>query len=251
MKQRPDFPPEAPCLLCREQNKDGNKALPCAAKVPIFRQLNEAQLWDVMKVVRPQKFPHASIIFSPGQAADALNIIRKGHVRIYNLTPEGKEKLVRILHPGDFTGEMALTGNPRHQHFAAALDEVHLCRIQRDDFREVLLHYPEIALRVLAELSERLEYAENQAIDMAVESAETRLARYLLEQLEIDRLSDDKERAPNQIHLRLKRKDIASQLGMTPETLSRKIREFEERGLITQLSLKDIILEDTEGLSAL
>lgn len=247
----PTFPPEAPCLLCGTRRDRGDGTPPCAARVPIFKQLDDSQLLDIMRVITPKKYPKDSIIFSPGHEANALNIIRKGVVRIYNLTPNGKEKLIRILKPGDFMGETALTGRARHQHFAVALSEVHICSIQRDDFQKVLLQYPEIALRVLAELTRRLEYAENQASEMAVESAETRLARFLLEQAEIGAVKRQERFPTDEVHLEMKRKDIASHLGMTPETLSRKISEFESRGLIRQLNLRNIVLLDKEALEKL
>lgn len=258
MKNMPDFPREAPCLLCADRHAGGQGRPPCAARVPIFKQLSPPQLEDIMKLIKPKFYPKGAILFSPGSEATSLNIVRRGSVKLYTLTPGGKEKLVRVLRSGDFTGETALTGKAKHRQFAAALSDVYICSIDREDFQNVLLKYPEIALSVLAELTRRLEYAETQAGEMATDSAETRLARFLLEKLENQKSGAPKgtdapdaaqaSQAPV-VHLDMKRKDIASHLGMTPETLSRKIGELENKGLISQLSLRKIALLDLEALS--
>lgn len=242
--QYPEFCKDAPC---RNHREDGR---PCAANVPIFQSLDTEQLWEIMQYVHPRRFPKGSLIYQPGEDANALNIIRSGFVRIYTLTPGGREKLVRLLRPGDYTGELALTGNSKYQQYASALSDVHICSILRSDFQNILLRYPKVGLKVMADLSRRLEYAESQASDIAIESVETRLANFLLEQHEVCALTSDTPHS-NEVILDMKRKDIASYLGTTPETLSRKIAEFESRGLIRQLTLKRILLLDKESLQKL
>lgn len=246
-----EFFKEAPCLRCSIGQIMHDQKRPCAAQVPIFECLDDEQLWDVMKVVTPRKFPKDSLLFSPGEESNSLNIIRKGFVRVYTLNPNGRERVIRLLRPGDITGELALTGESKHQQYALALSDVHVCSIMRDDFRALLLRYPDISLRLLAVLSKRLEEAENQASEMAVESVETRLAGYLLEQKEVQELTSPFRPHKDLVELKMKRKDIASFLGMSPETLSRKLSEFEDQKLIRQLNLKEILILNEEGLRGL
>src|SRR5690606_3903105 len=95
----------------------------------------------------------------------------------------GKEQLVRILKPGDFTGELALFKETVHESFAEALEKTRVCLIKRSDLQKFLLKYPSISLRLLAEFADRLEQAEKQ-FSLVTEKVETRLALFLAECME-------------------------------------------------------------------
>ena len=93
----------------------------------------------------------------------------------------------------------------------------------RDNFQQFILKYPAISLKVLTEFSTRLAKTEKQAANIAMETVETRIAMYLAEVVD-ETMSD--------ITLPMSRKDLASHLGTTPETVSRKLADFEDNGWI-------------------
>jgi len=100
--------------------------------------------------------------------------------------------------------------------------------MRRDDLQELLLKYPTIAMKILSEFSRRLGDTEKQAASIATEKVETRVAMYLAETL--DRYGKD-----GVVSLTMKKKDLAAHLGTTPETISRKLLELEEAGIIKAL----------------
>lgn len=213
----------------------------CISIVPIFNHLEEYQMDEIMQVVRSVSFEKGEIIYRQGDKSDSLYIIHRGKVRIYRLSESGKEQIVRILNPGDFTGELALFKEGVHEEFAEAMENTDICLIHREDLQTFLLKYPTISLEILAEFSERLEESEKQTTRFATEKVETRIALFLAECLE-------KGQTSNKIELPMPKKDLASYLGTTPETLSRKLTELEKSGLIKQKGNKIIEIVDLDEL---
>ena len=213
----------------------------CVAMVPIFNHLEDEQMKEIAEVIQHFDYKKGESIYRAGEQSDSLYIVRQGKIRIYRLSDSGKEQLVRILRPGDFTGELALFNENIHESYAEAMEETNLCTISRNDLQTLLNKYPAIALKILAEFSSRLEQSEKQTARFATEKVETRLALFLAECL-------DDEHSSKEFVLPMSKKDIASYLGTTPETISRKLLELEELGYIKQKAKKRIEILDLEGL---
>lgn len=213
----------------------------CVALVPIFRHLEPDRLMEVSAAIRPLTLRKQEMLYRAGEPSEALYIVNRGRVRIYRLSVGGKEQVIRILQQGDFTGEMALFRESVHESYAEALEETSICQITRRDFQALLLKYPTIALKVLDEFSRRLDESEKQATRIATEKADTRIAQYLVESM-------NRPGTPQEIVLPMNRKDLASYLGTTPETISRKLAEFEDAGYIRQLSPRRIEILDADEL---
>lgn len=115
-----------------------------------------------------------------------------------------------------------------------------ICTIYQADVRELLRHYPDISLHMLAELSRRLGTSEKQTTAIATESINARLAQYLADQAE-------HADSPS-FSLPMSRRYLASFLGTTPETVSRRLGEFEEAGWISQSDQRQITILDLDAL---
>ncbi len=161
-------------------------------------------------------------------------------MRIYRLSESGKEQLVRFLNPGEFTGELALFNTGLHESFAEAVMDTEICMIKQSDLQELLMKFPTISLKILEEFSNRLEQSEKQTARIATEKAETRLALFLAEWAD--------QQQSNEFELPMTKKDLASYLGITPETVSRKLTDFEKMKLIEQKDHKRIKILDLDGL---
>lgn len=212
----------------------------CISLVPIFNHLEEEQMDEVMALIHSKSYKKGEDIYQTGNASDALYIVRRGRVKIYRISESGKEQILRILNPGDFTGELALFNESVHDAFASALVDTDICMIKRNDLQNLLLKYPNISMKILSELSHRLAQSETQTT-RATERVELRIALFLVESMDHNSKSDV-------ITLPMSKKDLASYLGTTPETISRKLLEFEDAGLIKQLSNKSIKIIDVDGL---
>ena len=215
----------------------------CIRLVPIFNHLEDSAMNYIAEKAHMKQYQKGEFLFRSQEKEDTLYIINRGKIRIYRLADSGKEQLVRILNPGDFTGEWTLF-NPDavHEEYAEAIRDTVVCMIQRKDVQDFLEQYPAISLKLLAEMSKRLESSERQTTQVALESVITRLVLFLAENVE-----PEMGNSPT-ITLPMGKKDIASYLGTSPETISRKFGELEDEGLIQQLSGKRIKILDLDDL---
>ena len=110
---------------------------------------------EIMSVTHPATYKKGELLYRPGDASDTLYILHSGLIRIYRLAESGKEQLVRFLYPGDFTGELALFSESKHEAYAEAVKETQVCRMKRSDLQHFLLKYPAISLKLLQEFSNR------------------------------------------------------------------------------------------------
>ena len=158
-------------------------------------------------------------------------------MKIYRLSDTGKEQVLRLVKPGDFWGADPVQPLPMG-HYAEALEPCSMCIIEGSQLKALMGKYPTIAFKVLEELSQRLEKTEQLLEDISLHSVERRLAQVLL----------DLSAGGNEIELEMSKRDLASQMGMSGETLSRKLSSFEAQGLIEQIGQRRMIIKDRAGL---
>lgn len=195
----------------------------CAELVPIFNHLDHESLVKISGITHHRHIRRGETVFSPDQQS-GLIIIARGRVKVYQLSGSGKEQLLRVLEPGDFFGEETLFTSENSASFGEALTALEVCTIGREDFMELLSQYPPISIKLLEEYNRRLVAADRLVTRTATESVASRLAAYLLDLMKVAE--------SDAVVLPLSMKELAAFLGTTPETLSRRMREFEEEGLL-------------------
>jgi CRP/FNR family transcriptional regulator len=178
------------------------------------------------------------MVYTAGDVGEKLYVIHKGRVKISRIAANGKEQVIRVLGPGEFMGELSLFSPLPMTDNAEVLEKSTMCIIEGKRLKGIMGKYPTIAFKVMEELSQRLEKAENLIEDINLNSVETRLAQILI------KMADDK----NEVLLNMKKGDFASQIGMSQETLSRKLTSFQEKGLIKQIGNRRIVLLDKDRL---
>lgn len=212
-------------------------------QVPIFNHLEAESLALIHQKIHAVEFKKGEYLFRAEEPTNTLYIIQSGAIRLFHLLESGKEQLIRILKPGDFIGEWSLFSQDRqYEDYAYALVDTKVCQLYADDFKEVLLNYPAVSLKILEEMSRRLQASEKMTSRVANESVGTRLVNYLLGQLP-GQASD-----AHLINLELSRKELAAFLGTTPETISRKFKELETLNIIKSLSPRKIKIINFDGL---
>lgn len=213
----------------------------CISLVPLFDQLTHADKKTIESIVHQHHYQPGETVFSAGDSLDALMIIASGQVKVYQLAENGKEQLLYLLQTGDFEGESALFSQTTRQSFGEALLPTAVCQIERSDFQKLMLQYPSISINLLNEFGNRLSKLEKRTTQATTSSIESRLADYLVETAAGMQATTFK--------LPLKKKDLATYLGTTPETISRKLKDFEAQGLIVQGNGKQITIKDGDALT--
>lgn len=206
----------------------------CAEQVPIFRHLDEENLAKIDAILTHREFDNGESIFSPVNQI-GMFVIEKGKVKEYQLTNAGKEQLLRVLHAGDVVGQNTLFSDEIQDTYVDALEKTSICLVKKDDFKKIMMENPTIAINLLKEFSNKLVETEKQSLSNAYEDVNTRIASYLLN---IYHSSDQEE-----FELDLSSKELANYLATTPETISRRLKEFEALGYIKKTNRKIKILD--------
>lgn len=219
----------------------------CVGIVPLFADLTPQEQAEVAALARPLRRHRGESIHRPGDAVSHLLVVHRGRVRISHVAPSGHEQLIRVLEPGDFVGEASFVTGSRPEDHATALSDVELCSFEHRDLGALVERHPDIALRMLRAVTSRLEATERMLADITSSDVEARLAGYLLDLPA--RRSSGAEGGSLEVRLPLAKKDVASLLGTTPETLSRKLALLAEQQLIT-VSGRTVTILDLQSLEA-
>ena len=218
----------------------------CAKKVPIFSFLSDDELIKIIDMTGHKVYKKGDMLCSQGEKSDTLFIINEGQVKISKLTKEGKEQIVHIFTSGDFFGELSLFSSDEIFNFDAyAISTVKICTLTKHDMDKIIMSNPEISLKLLQVISKRLTQTENLAQNLATNDAEIRIAFMLLEFGEKYGVAVSQGL---QINLPINREEMANYVGVTRETISRKLSIFEELGIISLKGNKVLIIKQLDIL---
>jgi CRP/FNR family cyclic AMP-dependent transcriptional regulator len=186
------------------------------------------------------------IIFSQGDAADAVFYIQEGKIKLTVLSTKGKEAIIAILERGAFLGESCLTGQMVRVATATALDASTILRIGKPTMIRTLHDEPAFAERFMTYLLTRNLRIESDLVDQLFNSSEKRLARMLLLLAHFG-----KETKPEPIIPKISQEMLAKMVGTTRPRISFFMNKFkmlgfihDDNGLHVHGSLLNIVLHD-------
>ncbi|KRM19619.1 crp fnr family transcriptional regulator [Ligilactobacillus hayakitensis DSM 18933 = JCM 14209] len=209
----------------------------CVTLVPLFNHLSEDEQIKINRLAQHKQFKKNEIVFRPGD--ENLDIVAFGSMKVFQLSTNGDEQLLRVVEPGGYEGENQLFGIKNESLFGKTLETTEICRLSKQDFDQIMLRNPQIALKLFELSAQKMIQVEKQAHILSMERVEQRLANYLLD---LSKVAND-----YRFSLPMKMIDIARYIGTTPETLSRKFRFLEDNKLIKR-SGRRIIIIDEDGL---
>lgn len=211
-------------------------------QVPLFAHLTDPELRRIGEVARTRAFPKQSVILFESDPGDALYVVLGGEVKVVLTGEDGKEVILSILKDGEFFGEMSLIDDrPRSANVVATVDSM-LLVLRREDFQACLEENPRIAFGLLRELSLRLRQADEKIGGLVLLDVNGRIARLLLT------LADEHDGLS--MPRTVTHHTIAQMIGSTRETVSRTLREFQDRQLI-RVTRDRIAVVDRAGLERL
>lgn len=210
----------------------------CITIVPIFSNLDEEEMMEVARITFSKKYKKGEMIYMNGDKGDKLYVIHRGRVKITRFTSSGKEQVIRVLGPGEFMGELSIFSQSTMTDNAEALEDIDMCIIQGENLKKLVAKYPHIGFKIMEELSNRLEKAEKLIENISLHSVEKRLAKTLLS------MKDER----GNVNLNMSKRDLASLMGMSQETLSRKLTAFVELNIIKLEGHRRIIILNQQAL---
>lgn len=201
----------------------------------IFSGLSEEELDELAGLAARRSFAPGEFVFWEGDAPDSFYIVIEGRVKVLKHSSLGKEFIIAFFGPGEIFGEVAVFQDRPYPASAQAAADTKVLRIRREDFLSFVSQRPQVVLRIVSVLGERLRDAQGRLKDLAGERVEQRLARTLL------MLS-----AKLGATLPFTRQEIADMAGTTTETAIRFISRLKDGGIIRSERGRITILDKTK-----
>jgi len=206
----------------------------------LFTSFAEKEIDLLLASTSLKKVGRGEQIFSEGIDATAFFIVVSGKVKIYKLSPDGKEYTLHIHGPGDLVAEAAIFDSMVYPASCLALEDTTLMRVSREGFLNLIRAHPELSLKMMSGYSKRLRQFVAKIEELSLKDIKTRLAGYLIENSSV-------ENGVAVCHLSYSKKELSSLLGTIPETLSRALAFLKQKKLIIEKD-NTIIIPDPEKL---
>lgn len=206
----------------------------------MFRELNAEQIARIAEHSQLIDFPKGTSVFNRGDAAVGLYILLEGQLKLGVSSPQGSEKIISIVSPGESFGEAILFLDRQFPVYAQAILDSQVLLVPKSLIFSMLDHDAMFARKMLAGLSIRMHQLVQDIEMLSLQSCTQRFIGYLLQ------ISADAPDASN-ITLPASKTTIASLLNLTPETLSRTLAKLQQLGLI-EVNGKDVMITDVKKL---
>jgi len=228
------------------QRRSFSEKLGLLRELELFNGLSDV---DVAAIGHATTMTHChpgQVILSPDDPPDRIHILKKGKVRVFRVTPDGKQLTLDIYDKGTILGDMRLLGQDRSPDaYAETIDAAVICTITPDELRRLVERHPIIGVNIITFLSRRLQEAERELEAMAYQRVGQRLAKKLINLGQ--RFGVETVRG-TLIQARLTQQELAEMIGTTRETLAHTLADFRRRDLL-DTEHHQVVIRDAERLA--
>ena len=218
------------------------------ATLPLFSEFSENELNEVADSSTIKLYKKHDFIFAEGEAYHGFYIVLEGRIKVYKLSPDGKEAIVHLVKPFDPFAEVALFENlTTYPVNAQTIEDSLLIYISKDGFLKFLNTHPQINFKIISGFTKKMRELTNRLESLTLNEVSSRLAHYLLEEYKNAPLTE--KNLPS-VTITISKSDLAVYLGTALETLSRTLKKFQDDGLIV-VKGKNVIIKDFKRLQKL
>jgi CRP/FNR family cyclic AMP-dependent transcriptional regulator len=215
--------------------------------VDILGPLSDDEMEDLAKRSPDTFLEQGDVLYGPQDGAERLFILKKGRVQLYEVDRGGEEVTLSVIEDGNVFGEMALTGQSLGGVYVRALVPSTVVSLRRENLEDLIMKKPEVGLRLVRELAEKLHASEARYSDIVGKDVPARLATLILTLLDSEGVvSSESYRIPTHYT----HEQIASMIGCKRVAVTRAFSTLKEAGAV-QLKERHIIVKDIDALKGL
>lgn len=216
-------------------------------RCPLFSGMKEEDLRTIVATGLPRQIKKKEILFSEGEEARGFYVILSGRIKLYKVSPEGKEQILHIVSAPESFAEAALFLEGSYPAFAEALSDSRLLFFPKREFIHLIEKNPQLSINMIVSLSQYLKRFALLIEELSLKEVSSRIAKYFSD---LSLRSAKEGKNPKEIELDLSKTQLASKLGTISETLSRTLAKMKARGIIDVRKNRILIL-DREALEQL
>ena len=213
-------------------------------RVPYFSGLSDDVLAALAAAAVLRRYSRGQVIFLEGDACVGLHVVTEGEVKIFKLSPRGREQILHRLGPGETFNDVAVLDGGPNPASAAAITDSTVCVITRLEVRRIAHLYPALAWALIESIAHRARHLVGMVEDLSLRSVRARLARLLLAEAQ----RSDNATEINRSHM-VTQADLAARLGTVRELIGRALRDLADEQLIA-FDRHRIVIIDGEKLAA-
>ncbi|MEK1886159.1 MAG: Crp/Fnr family transcriptional regulator [Phyllobacterium sp.] len=216
-------------------------------QLPLFAKMNDADLDRLLDSATAKRVPQGEAVFEQGQNAISFFLLLHGRLKVLQVTEDGQQIIVRMVHPGDLFGfAKALQRMDYPGTAMAAAESVILCW-PTDLWPQFVESNPSLAITTMQTIGQRLEEAHTRIREMSTQEVERRVAHVVAR---LTTTAGKKEGSGIRIDFPITRQDIAEMTGTTLHTVSRILSAWESKGLV-EGGRQKLLVRDLNGIMLL
>jgi len=204
-------------------------AIELLKQCPLFAGLKEEDIRRIKAIASLKRVGKKEILFSDGEEARGFYVILSGKIKLYKISPDGKEQILHVVSAPDAFAEAALFLEGSYPASAEALAESQLLFFPKRDFVRFIEQNPQLSINMIVSLSHFLRKFTSLIEELSLKEVSSRLAKYLID---LSLKSAKGGKSPKEVDLDLSKTQLASKLGTISETLSRTLSKMKTKRII-------------------
>lgn len=213
--------------------------------VDVLEPLSEGELDDLARRLPDTRLDEGEFLYGPRDRGEGLFVLKEGRVRTYRTNAQGGEFTLEVLGKGTVFGEMSLGPRRLRTSWARAVEPSLVASLGRGDLEDLIRKNPEVGVRLVRLLSERLRLAHNRLADFASKGVPARLASLILYLAEGEGVETGE--GQYRIPTRYTHERLGTMIGAGRVAISRAFAKLKETGAVEQRS-RLIHIVDLEAL---
>ncbi|ADQ14260.1 Crp/Fnr family transcriptional regulator [Halanaerobium hydrogeniformans] len=209
-------------------------------EIPLFSSLTDEEIKLIDQIVIKRTFKKGEYIFFEGEKGDKFYIIEAGQVKLIKMIANGDEQILNIFGKNDIIAEIVAFDKGNYPASAVTMAKTRVLVFEQEKLEELILDNPQIAIKLLREMSHRLRRAQENVRDLALKDSSARVAGLLVF---LAKKYGVKKKDKIVLDLSLTQKELANMIGSSRETVSRVLGKFEAQEIIKTSRKKIYIFE--------
>lgn len=223
---------------------EGESTQALLARLPIFAGLSAEELEHLSEVAVPRSWDAGEVVFREGDQGDNCYVVREGSLKATKTHSDGRTIALTELRAGDMFGELAMFSGEARSATVEAVEATKAVALLGPDVRRLLLGQPDIAIKMLAALTDRIRAANERIASQSFQGVPSRVAGVLLHQVGARQAEGAGER---NVMVAATQADIAQLAGTSRESVSRFLATLERAGIV-ELGRGKVVVRDPNAL---
>jgi len=210
----------------------------------ILEPLSRREVEELSRRVPDVHVERGKVFYTPDDNGEMLFMLKKGRVKLYTMSPGGRELVMALVESGSVFGEMSLTAQRMYGAYAEAVEPAVICAMTRAQLEDLVCRKPQVGLKMLGVLSERLALYQHRAEDIGLKEVPARLASLILQLAGSEGVvTREGIKIPN----RYTHEQFGAMLGAKRESVTRAFTTLQEAGVV-ELRRRKVLISDPEEL---